>query len=236
MRSDGFLREMHMARLTRAAAAAALLMVLAVPAVRAQQSPAPAQPQRLAWINSQAVLAATPGRAEAESLFNREMAGFRAEVQRLQQQLDSSVAEYNRSSVVMTPQARQAREAQLRDMDTRTRQRASELEQQAQQREAELTAPILQRVNAVIEGVRAEFNYAFVFDVSAQGNPIVTADRTLDISQLVIQRLQAAGPGPAPTPAAGNPPPMAPDSSARPATTPAGQRPAPAPASPPRRP
>jgi outer membrane protein len=233
MRSDGFLREMHnMASVTRAAAAAALLVVLSVPALHAQQPAPAAQPLRLAWINSQAVLAATPGRAEAESLFNREMAGFRAEVQRLQTQLDSSVAEYNRSSVVMTPQARQAREAQLRDMDTRTRQRAAELEQQAQQREAELTAPILQRVNAVIEGVRAEFNYAMVFDVSAQGNPIVTADRALDISQLVIQRLQAAG-----IPAAANPPPMGPDSGAAPAAQPATRPPAQQPAArPPQRP
>jgi outer membrane protein len=210
-----------MTSITRAAAAAALLTVLAVPALRAQQ---PAAAPRLAWINSQAVLAATPGRAEAESLFNREMVGFRAEVQRLQQQLDSAVAEYNRSSVVMTPQARQQREGQLREMEQRTRQRATELEQQAQQREAELTAPIIQRVNAVIEGVRAEFNYAFVFDVSA-GNFIVSADRALDISSLVIGRLQAAGPAPA-NPAA------APDSGAArgpavrpPTTTPVRPRP-----------
>jgi len=185
-----------MVRLTRAALAAVLLSVLAAPGLRAQQ-PAGTSPLRLAWINSQAVLAATPGRADAESLFNREMAGFRAEVQRLQQQLDSAVAEYNRSSVVMTPQARQTREGQLREMEQHTRQRAGELEQQAQQREAALTAPILQRVNAVIEGVRAEMNYAFVFDVSAQGNPIVTADRALDITQMVIQRLQSAGAAPA---------------------------------------
>jgi Skp family chaperone for outer membrane proteins len=206
---------MHMVRLSRAASAAVLLSVLAVPALRAQQ-PAGAAP-RLAWLNSQVVLAATPGRAEAESLFNREMVGFRAEVQRLQQQLDSAVAEYNRASIAMTPQARQTREGQLREMEQRTRQRAGEIEQQAQQREAVLTRPILERVNAVIEGVRAEMNYAFVFDVSVQGNPIVTADRALDITQMVIQRLQAAGPAPAP--------PVA-DSGAAPAARPEAQAPA----------
>jgi len=185
----------------------AAILALAAPALRAQQPTTGTSPLRLAWINSQAVLSATPGRAEAESTFNREMAGFRAEVQRMQQQLDSAVAEYNRASIAMTPAARQAREAQLRDQESRTRQRAQELDQQAQQREAELTAPIMQRVNAVIEGVRAEFNYSFVFDVAATGNPIVTADRTLDITPLVIQRLQAAGL-----------PPAAPDSSSAPAS------------------
>ena len=185
----------------------AVLVALAVTAgaVSAQQPATPPAPQRLVWINSQAVLSATPGRAAAESLFAREMTGYRAEVQRLQAAFDSGVAEYNRAAPAMTPAARTAREEQLRQMQARNQARAQELDQTAQTREAELTAPIMQRVNAVIEGVRAEFNYAFVFDVAAQGNPIVTADRQFDITQLVIQRLQAAG-DPPPSPAPGTAP------------------------------
>ncbi len=189
-------------------------------------APAPAQaPLRLAFINSQQILAATPGRAEAESLFTREMAGYRAEVQRLQTQLDSAVAEYQRTSVVLTPAARTARETEIRNLQQRAQQRAQELDQQAQSREAELTAPIMQRVNAVIEGIRAEFNYSMIFDAGAQVAVLVTADRALDITPLVIQRLQAAGPPPAATdtgavrPAAGQPP------LAQPAQPPAQQRP-----------
>jgi outer membrane protein len=217
-------------RSMRAAAAAACALLIARGAA-AQQPGQPTQALRFAWLNSQAVLSATPGRADAESLFAREMTGFRAEVQRLQAQLDSSLAEYNRAAPAMSPQAKTQREEQLRQMETRNRQRAQELDQQAQSREAELTAPIMQRVNAVIEGVRAEFNFAFVFDVAAQGNPIITADRALDITQLIIQRLQAAGMPPASTPGAVQPagqPPLrpAPGDSAAPAT------PVPAPAGP----
>lgn len=201
-----------MVRLMRAAPVAVLLLAALAPIARAQQPAAP----RLAWINSQAVLAATPGRADAESLFAREMAGFRTEVQRLQQQVDSALAEYNRTQIALTPAARQQKEEQIRALQQRAQQRAAELQQQAEGREAELTAPIMQRVNAVIEGIRAEMNYAFVFDVAA-GNTVITADRTLDITQLVIQRLQAAGPGPAPgaAPAPGD------SSATRPAAPPA---------------
>ena len=220
-----------MVRLTRPALAA-LLLAVAAP-LAAQQAVPPAvtqgQPLRLAWVNSQVILANTPGRAEAESTFAREYAGFRAEVQRMQTQLDSAVQEYNRTSVVMTPQAKAAREEQLRQMQSRTQQRAQELDQQAQSREQELTAPIMQRVNSVIEGIRAELNLAFVFDVAAQGGSVVTADRALDITSLVIQRLQAAGPGPA------SPPPLAADST-HPAAAPADTtRRAPAAAQPPPR-
>lgn len=185
-----------MARLMRAVPAAALLLAALAPSLRAQAQPAAGAP-RLAWINSQVVLANTPGRAAAESLFAREMAGFRTEVERLQTQVDSAVAEYQRTNVALTPAVRTQREEAIRGLQQRAQQRASELQQQAEAREAELTAPIMQRVQAVIEGVRAEMNFAFVFDVSA-GNVIITADRTLDITQLVIQRLQAAGNPPAP--------------------------------------
>ena len=44
---------------------------------------------------------------------------------------------------------------------------------------------------AVIEGVRAAGNYAIIFDVSAPNNGIVTADKSLDLTQRVIQQLKA---------------------------------------------
>jgi len=214
-------------------ALAALLAGLTAAGLEAQQIPCQA-PLRLAYINSRLILANTPGRAEAESLFAREMVGYRAQAQRLQQQLDSAVTEYRRTSVVLTPAARQARETEINNLQTRAQQRAQELDQEAQQREAQLTAPIMDRVNAVIEGVRAEFNCAMVFDAGAQGTTLVTADRALDLSPLVIQRLQAAGPAPAPVARdttaaveAGAQPQVAP-----PAAQPGAQRPAARPAQP----
>jgi Skp family chaperone for outer membrane proteins len=184
-----------MARVIGAAAALAFLATWTA-AAQAQQPGAPVVPLRIAYINSQVILANTPGRAAAESLFAREMTQWRAEVQRLQQQLDSAVAEYSRTSVVMSPTAKTAKEAELRQLEQRARQRAAELDQQSQTREQELTAPIMQRVNAVIEGIRAEYNYALIFDAAAQTGGLVTADRALDISPLVIQRLQAGAGAP----------------------------------------
>lgn len=219
-----------MNRLTGAALAVVLAGLAAAPAARAQAQGPQGQPLKLAYIDSRVILAATPGRAEAESTFNREMAGYQAQVQTLQRQLDSAVAEYTRTSLVLSPSAKTQREQQIRDMETRTRQQVNDLQQRASQREQELTAPIMQRVNAVIEGIRAEFNYSMIFDASAQGGGLVTADRALDISPLVIQRLQAgagaAPPAPGPVQPGGAPPLQAApaDSTQRPAQ-PDSQRP-----------
>ncbi len=188
-----------MNRLTAAALTVLLAGAAAAPAL-AQAPGAQAQPLKLAYINSQLILANTPGRAEAESTFNKEMVGYQAQVQQLQATLDSAVNEYNRASLVLSPSAKQQKEQQIRDLETRTRGQINDLQQRASAREQQLTAPIMARVNAVIEGIRAEFNYSMIFDASAQNGGLVTADRALDISQLVIQRLQAGG-APPPLPA-----------------------------------
>ena len=212
-------------------AATALVTTTTLMAQTPAPAPAPQQqaPLRLAWLNSQTVLANTPGRPAAESLFAREMANARTEVQRMQSDLDSAVAVYQRTQVTMTPAAKTAREEQLRQQEARTRQRAQDLDQQMQQREAELTGPIMTRVNSIIEGIRAELNLAFVFDVAAQGNPIVTADRGLDITSLVIQRLQAAPADATPAVTPGAQPPIAPQAAPADTTRP---RPTPPPAGP----
>jgi outer membrane protein len=199
-------------------AGAALLLAAAVAggigvAPAAAQQPNLAGPLRLAYVNSQIILANTPGRAEAESTLAREMAGARGEVERLRAQFDTAVATYNRTQVAMTPAARQTREGELRAMEQRMRDRAAELQQEMERRENELSAPIMQRVQEVINGIRAELNLSMVFDAANGG--LLTADRSLDITGLVIQRLRAGQPPPATPPAA------APADSARPPQTPA---------------
>jgi Skp family chaperone for outer membrane proteins len=205
-----------MVRLTGAALAAFLLAGFSAPAARAQ-----GQPLKLAYINSQVILQSTPGRAQAESTFQRELAGFQQQVTVLQAQFDSAVTEFNRTSLVLSPAAKQQRQQELAQMQQRTQQQVQELRDRAGAREAELLQPIMNRVNAVIEGIRAEFNYAMVFDAAAQNGGLVTADRALDISPLVIQRLQAgagqpAAPG-AVQPSANPPMPAQPADTTRPA-------------------
>ncbi len=220
-----------MNRLTAAALTVLLAGAAAAPAL-GQAPGATPQPLKLAFINSQLILANTPGRAEAESTFNKEMVGYQAQVQQLQATLDSAVSDYNRASLVLSPTAKAQREQQIRDLETRTRSQINDLQQRANARQEQLTAPIMARVNAVIAGVRAEYNYSMIFDAAANGGGLVQADPALDISQLVIQRLQAGAASAAP-PAmdAGGAPPLAQpaDSTRAPADSQRTQRPRPRP-------
>lgn len=169
-------------------ALAGLMTGLAVLPASAQQSTS-----KIAFINSRLVLAAAPGYAKAESLYAGEVAGYRLEVQKMQATLDSSVQAFQQSSVVLSPSARTAKQKELEGQQQRLEARMQELQEKAVQRERDLLEPIQQRVTSIVEGVRAAGAYAMIFDVGIQNSGIVAADRSLDLTQKVIDQLKAGG-------------------------------------------
>lgn len=169
--------------------AALLLAVLAGPL--AAQAP-PAQNARFGWVNSQLIIRQVPGYAAAESTLNAEIAAYRVEVQRMQTALDSMIRAFDQQQIALSPTSRQAKQREIQETQQRLEARYNELQTQAAQRERELVSPLEERVKGVIEGLRAERNLLFIFDVGAPGNNIVAADRALDLTAVVVQRLQAA--------------------------------------------
>jgi outer membrane protein len=165
----------------------AALVVVGTGSLAAQQAGTP----KLAYVNTQAILKQTPGYVKAESTFTKELASYRVEVQKLQASLDSAASDFDQQSVMLSPTQRAAKRKDLQAQQQKLEQRTQELQQQAATRERELLDPIQSKVNSVIEGVRAAGNYAMIFDVSAPNNGIVTADKTLDLTQRVIQQLKA---------------------------------------------
>ena len=145
----------------------------------------------VAYVNTQAILKSTPGYAQAESTFTKEVETYRVEVQKLQATLDSAASDFEQKSVMLSPTQRDAKRKELTGQQQKLEQRTQELQQKAASRERELLDPIQTKVNSVIEGVRAAGNYAVIFDVSAPNSGIVTADKALDLTQSVIQQLKS---------------------------------------------
>lgn len=147
--------------------------------------------QKVGYINARAVLLATPGYAQAESTYNRELTGFRTEVERLQATLDSAAADFDQKSVMLSATAKTAKRRDLEAQRQRLETRANELRDKAAQREQELLSPLHNKVNDAIESVRAEGGFALLFDVSANDGLIVAADKSLDVSDKVIAKIKA---------------------------------------------
>ncbi len=144
---------------------------------------------KIAFVDSRLILQQTPGYTAADSQFTRELGSWRAEVQRLQASLDSAARSFEQSSVILSPSARDAKRQDLIQQQATLETRAADLETRAATRQRELLDPIEQRVNLAIEQVRALGNYAMIFDVGSPGSGIVAADRSLDLTQVVIDEL-----------------------------------------------
>jgi outer membrane protein len=151
-------------------------------------------PLKIAFIRGQDILAQTPGRAELEAQFNKEVDSARAQEKLWGDSINAMLGDYGRNEATMSADAKTARQAAIRERQAQFQQRQQQLEQQVQQDNQRLVAPVLSRVNAIIDQVRQQGGYAMIFDVQANGGGVVAADKNLDVTDQVIGALKAAGP------------------------------------------
>jgi outer membrane protein len=194
--------EFAMRVVSRFLACVTLLAAAATAATAQGGAPVPAAASgiKIAYLNSNQVLEGAPGRAEALAQFEKETAPMRAQIQRMSDSLQSVIGEYQKAAPQMTPAQRAQREGTIGQRQQEYQQRAQEMQQAAQARQEVLMAPIMEQVNKVIQDVRAEDGYAFIFDAGAQVPFIVSADKNLDITSRIIDRLKSLGPPKLPAP------------------------------------
>ena len=174
-----------------------LASVAILASASATQSQAVA-PLKIGYINSAAILEEAPGAKEASAAFDQYLQGSQAEVQRMSQELQTLVADYERQQLMLSATAKTQRQEEINRKRQEYQARAEALETQAGQRQQQLVQPVMDKVNQVIELIRAEGGYAFIFDAAA--GSIIAADPKLDLTQQVIQRLKTAAPTPTPGP------------------------------------
>ncbi len=168
----------------------ALLVATTLAALGYAGSNRPQGPQvKLAYINSNEIIAQAPGAAEAQATFEREMARWRSQVTALADSLQEMIRQYEQQQVMLSPEARQQRQAEINQRRLEYQQRTANVEETAQRRQQELVAPIFESVSNVLAQGREEEQYTMIFDAAA--GALIAADTTLDITGLVIQRLQA---------------------------------------------
>lgn len=172
-----------------AVAALALSLSAAGTALRpahAQAAPAP----RVAYVDVARVMEQVPGRADAQQAFEREATGIRAELQRMQDSLQTLVTGYQRQQATLTPAQRQTRERDLQGKQQEYQQRAQTLQERGARREQELANQFEGVVRQAIEDVRASGSYAMIF-ASGQNSAMLAADKSLDVTDQVTARMRA---------------------------------------------
>lgn len=147
-------------------------------------APVAAQAPKLGFVNVQQIMAQAPGLAEARTAFEGEVQKAQPELQKLEAELETMQQDFQRQQATLSDTAKQQRQQTLQQKYAAYQERRTGL----QRREQELLQPITKRVEDVIEQIRKDGGYAFIFDTAQSG--IVAADQTLDLTNRVLDRLK----------------------------------------------
>jgi outer membrane protein len=171
-------------RTTIRVALAALSPLMIGVAAQAQQAPV-----KLGYVNTEALMAAAPGRAAAETLYNKEVVAFQKQQQVWADSLRKQVDAYQKAAPALTEAKKKTEEDRLAKLQTDLTNLNTLGEQKIRQRENEVLAPLMEVVRAAIDEIRVEGGYAMIFS-GDQNSPIVAADKNLDLTDKVVARLK----------------------------------------------
>jgi outer membrane protein len=148
------------------------------------------QPPKFAYVDSKVILQRAPGSAAIQAQITKERADAQASVQKMQDSLRTMYDTYLKEQATLTAAQKEAREKALQQRNADFDQRVSTLDQEMQKRQYDLVQPLMAQIREVLDAIRNEDHYTFIFDVGNDPGLIVAADKNLDITERVISRLK----------------------------------------------
>jgi outer membrane protein len=149
-----------------------------------------AQENKIRYIDSIKIFAEYKETQEAERMYKREVDQWTADKNRMEQEIVKLRDELAAQSLMLSEEKKKEKELELkRRMDEYERfmQETFGDEGLAAKRNQELTQPIVDKINQVLEELAKEQGYLMIFDVA--NADIVYADKSLDLTEVVLQRL-----------------------------------------------
>jgi len=173
-----------------------LAVVIGTLSIVAMADSADAQ-SKVGWVDLDRILAEYEEFRTAEELFRQDAALWEADFDSVQEIYFTKVEDYQKQRLLLSEDTRKQREQELADMERSVITVKTQLEQKAEQRRAELTNPILQRIQEVVELVATEEDYDYIINASQiymtpnglQFAPIMYAKKKLDLTDRVFEEL-----------------------------------------------
>ena len=165
-----------------------ILAALGAPGIQA----AAQSPLKIGYINSQVIIAEDPAANAAQEQFQREMVPFENELRGLEAEIGDLMSRYQAQQVTLTSNARRSRADEITQKQQAYQERMAQIEAEAARRQQELVQPIMERINNIIQEIRSDGSYTFIFDVAGGG--LIAADESFDLTDEVMERLAAGAP------------------------------------------
>ena len=149
-----------------------------------------AQDVKIGYIDSIKIFAEYSETQEAERLYRLEVDQWTAQKQRMEQEIVRLRDELQAQSLMLSEEKKAEKKLELDRKMAEYEQFMAETfgdDGLAAKRNKELTQPIVEKINRILEDLGKEQGYTMIFDV-ANAN-VVYADKTLDLTEMVLTKL-----------------------------------------------
>ena len=172
----------------------ALIVVLAAIVFTVGVTDVFAQEIKFGYIDSQRIFMAFRETQEAERIYKKEVDQWKAEAAAMEQEIARLQEELRAQSLMLSEEKQKEKKLELdKKLEDYQRFVAETFGDEgiAAQRNRELTQPIVDRINRILEKMSEEEGFSMVFDI-ANAN-IVYAKKEFDLTERVLEQLNQAG-------------------------------------------
>ena len=168
---------------TRIAKTLSLLLLIAAVAV------APAQAQKIGYVDQRAILASMPGMQDVQQTMQQEMKEQQRQLQQKRQAFQKKVQQFQQQQSLLDDSVRAERKRQLQKQQQELQQSTRKRQQEMQQQRRKLMQPLLEKLQAAIDKVAAQQELEAVMRTEVLLYDDQTSDGVVNISREVAQEL-----------------------------------------------
>jgi len=150
----------------------------------------PAQQLKIGYVDVERLKSEYREFQEAQEKFNRQLTIWQSQAETLQNELIAMQEELERQSALLTEEKRRVKQQEIMAKQREYQEFASQIlgpEGEAARRERELSKPLIDKINAVIQLVAIRDGYSLILDTS--GGDVLYAKEEMDLTSEILAQL-----------------------------------------------
>lgn len=150
-----------------------------------------AKAQKIAHLSFDSLVSLMPETKTATEAAQNFLKGLEQELVAMQTELDSKYKDYLEKEAGMSEMIKKNKQEDLQQLQNRIQEFQRQAENEYKRKQAELTAPIMEKAKKGIEAAAKEGGYKYVLDTSIQNTTVLYSESSDDILAAVKKKLDA---------------------------------------------
>ena len=143
--------------------------------------------EKFGHINFADLYALMPGLDSVKALYEKYASSIQSQFDAMQNELESKIVDYQNNQTTMSDIIRQTKEREIQDLQSRMEAFQTSAQQDLQNKEVELTTPIIEKAQNAVKEVAKENGYTYI--LNSAGGMVLFADPLDNITDLVKKKL-----------------------------------------------